>query len=130
MAISLGKKVNAKKLISRKKVFCTKKFFPLVYLVNHVEINHEDQIFFSFSKHIKCSANVFNFSLSSFSFDFRASISSIEFRSKQKSSNFFFHLDLGRVCEFSSDPSQRAILCLVSTLIATFYTSFFKSTVL
>ena len=35
---SLGKKVNAKKMISRKKVFCTKKFFPLVYLVNHVEI--------------------------------------------------------------------------------------------
>ena len=37
---SLGKKVNAKKLISRKKMFCTKKFFPLVYLVNHVEINN------------------------------------------------------------------------------------------
>ena len=35
---SLGKKVIAKKMISRKKVFCTKKFIPLVYLVNHVEI--------------------------------------------------------------------------------------------
>ena len=35
---SLGKKVNAKKVISRKKVFCITKFIPLVYLVNHVEI--------------------------------------------------------------------------------------------
>ena len=36
---SLGKKVNAKIMISRKKVFCTTKFFPLVYLANHVEIH-------------------------------------------------------------------------------------------
>ena len=27
-------------MISRKKVFCTKKFLPLVYLVNHVEIQY------------------------------------------------------------------------------------------
>ena len=62
---------------------------------------------FSFS-HQK-SANIFNFSLSSFNFNFRAIISSIEFRSEQKSSKFLiehFDLDLGRAGEFSSDPSQ------------------------
>ena len=37
---SLGKKVNAKKWFHGKKVFSTIKFFPLVYLVNHVEIEN------------------------------------------------------------------------------------------
>ena len=35
---SLGKKINAKIWFHGKKSVCTKKFSPLVYLVNHVEI--------------------------------------------------------------------------------------------
>ena len=42
---SLGKKVNAKSVNFTEKSTCTAKFFPVVYLVNHVEINDGDQNF-------------------------------------------------------------------------------------
>ena len=80
------------------------------------------------------SANIFNFSLSSFSFDFRASISSIEFRSERSRAWNFrstFDPSKNRAIFFSSISISilvervnfrairakfRAILCLVSTL--------------
>ena len=58
---SLGKKVNAKSANFTEKLTCTVKFFPVVYLVNHVEITFSQKILKSWFDEIFVGDKKFSF---------------------------------------------------------------------